>query len=383
MTIKLLAIYPGMSDRSEMLYSLRALEEFGVETVVIAGRSAGRHGTGYNPHYENYASLKVFRLYRDRTEMFLAPWLHCNEALSLGRDFNPDIILASQQMTTRLAVNLANEFKVPIVLWIETSAYEFATGKPDVRRKRRIPYQLLLGLAGMPPTQIGWWNWIIRRCNAIITCNPRDKPYLRYLRGYGRTIHYIPWPFGLDMDSVNKLRASAKEKWGIYAGSLLREKNIREFEKTIPRIFKETPTEKFIFIGHGPEEGIIMQLRQRFGNRILYARDMPKKEVVNLIASSWYACTPTGKYGSWQFMDDCWALGTPIIKTDTGYIKHGHNGLVVPATEIVTTVNRLFYDPKLYNKLVDGGFAEANERQPKRIAMKLFSVITECLDAMK
>ena len=381
MAIKLLGIYPGMSRRAEMLYALQALKEFDVETIVIAGRSGGRHRTGYSPYYEDYSSLKVFRLYKNRKEMFFAPWLHYNEALSLARDFSPDIILTSQQTTARLAVNLADELEVPIVPWIESSAYEFATGKSDL--KRRIPFNLLLSLAGMPPTRIAWWNWIISKSSAIITCNPQDKPYLRYLRRYGKTIHYIPWPIGLDMDYASKLRASAKKKQGIYAGSLLSAKNVQEFEKTIPQIFKETPTERFLFIGHGPEEKTVMRLHQRFGNRILHARDMPKKEVAKLIASSWYACTPTGRYGSWQFIDDCWALGTPVIKTDTGYVTHGHDGLVVPATEIVATVNRLFDEPKLYNRLVDGGLAEASERHPKRIAMKLFSVIAECVDAQR
>jgi glycosyltransferase involved in cell wall biosynthesis len=372
-TIKLLATYPGMSKRAEMFYSLPQLKSFGVDTMVIACRSEGLHGTGYLPYFSEYASMRVYRPYRNMMEMFLAPWLHYAKVQTLVREFDPDIILSSQQMTLNLAEKLAKEFQAPLVLWIETSAHEFATGKAA---KGRIPFKVLLSLARMPATETAWWKWIIRKCSAIITCNPTDKPYLKCLSQYGKPIHYIPWPIGLDPGFANKLSSLPKKKWGIYAGSLLSSKNIREFEETIPKILKETPTEKFIFIGHGEEHKVIARLRRLFGSKIYYVPDMPKEEVANLIASSWYAYTPARKFGSWQFIGDCWGLGTPLVTTyNSGYIEHGYNGLFTSPKEIVTTVNTLFCDHKLYSRLRKGGFATADERHPKRIAEKLFGVI--------
>jgi len=377
--IRLLAVYPGMDRKAEMLYSLQALKQFEVETIVIAGRSEGLHGTGYRPRYEDYDSLKVFRLYRDLTEMFVCTRLHQSEALAIAQRFDPDIVLASQEMTTRLAVNLATELGVPLALWVESSLHDLATGRLKV--ERRVPDCLLLSIAGMPPTMLAWWNWIFRHCAAIITCNPSDKPYLDYLRRSGKIIEYIPWPIGLDMESIDQLRTLTKKRYGIYAGSFLKMKNIREFSETIPQILNYTPTEKFMFIGHGEEEKVIMGLRQQFGDRILHVRDLPKKKVVELIASAWYAYTPAKRYGSWQFIGDCWALGTPIITTyESGYTDNGYNGVTVPPSEIVPAINRFFSDQEFYRRLVRGGFATANSRHPKRIASRLFSVIEECLN---
>jgi glycosyltransferase involved in cell wall biosynthesis len=184
------------------------------------------------------------------------------------------------------------------------------------------------------------------------------------------------------MERAVQLRTLNKKKYGIYAGSLLRAKNIVEFSETIPRILNNTPTERFLFIGHGSEEKVIARLRQQFGNRILYASDLPKEEVAKLIASAWYAYTPARKYGSWQFIGDCWALGTPLVATyDSGYVQHQRNGLVVSPDEIVSAISHLFHEKESYLELVKGGFSTADDRHPKRIAKKLFSILEGCMNA--
>lgn len=78
-----------MNKRAEMFYSLPQLKGFGVDTMVIASRSAGLHGTGYLPYFSDYASLKVYRPYRNLMEMFLAPWLHYAKVHTLVREFDP------------------------------------------------------------------------------------------------------------------------------------------------------------------------------------------------------------------------------------------------------------------------------------------------------
>ena len=379
--VRLLAIYPGMDRRAEMLYSLQALSGFGTRTIVIAGRSMGLHGTGYRPLYERYGSVNVFRPYRDILEMFVCTPLHYDEVLGVAQDFDPDIILSSQEMTMRLSVNLVKRLHVPIVLWVETFLHGLSMGKIDM--KWRLPYGLLLALAGMPPTLLAWWNWISINCDAFVTCNPLDKQFLSSLRFSTRkSVDYIPWPIGLDMERAVQLRTLNKKNYGIYAGSLSRGKNIEEFSKTIPQILKSTPTERFLFIGHGSEEKVIARLRQKFGNRILYVSDLPKEEVAKLIASAWYAYTPARQYGSWQFIGDCWALGTPLVTTyNSGYVQHQHNGLVVSPNEIVSAINRLFNEEVSYLELVKGGFSTADDRHPKRIAKKLFSILEGCMNA--
>lgn len=374
---RLFAVYPGMDSRSEMLYSLQTLKQFGVETLVVAGRSLGLHGVGYSPSFESYDSLRVYRLYRDLTEMFLTPGTHYNDVLSLARQVKPDAILASQEMTTRLAVKLAKALRVPLVLWMETPLNDLARGR--IKVEQRIPFSLYLTLAGMPPTILGWWNWILNHCDAIVTCNPADKPFLDHLRSSGKMIEYMPWPIGLNMENIDKFRTLPKEKYGIYAGSLLKGKNIREFGETIPQILDSTPTEKFMFIGHGEEEHVVQQLCHQYGSRVSYIRDLPKDKVVELIASAWFAYTPVRKYGSWQFIGDCWGLGTPLITTsESGYVEQEHDGLVVPASQIAHAVNRLFQDSELYSRIVQGGFATANDRSPKSIASRLYSIFEKC-----
>jgi hypothetical protein len=90
-------------------------------------------------------------------------------------------------MTLNLAEKLAKEFEAPLILWIETSAHELATGKVAIRR--RIPFKVLLSLTRLPPTETALWKWIIRKCSAIITCNSKDRPYLKCLSQYGKPMH--------------------------------------------------------------------------------------------------------------------------------------------------------------------------------------------------
>lgn len=376
--IKLLAIYPGMDTRAEMLYSLQALSQFGIETIVITPRSRA-YGGGYRPLHERYGSVRVFRPYRDMNEMFYCARLHYDEVLGVAQDFAPDIILSSQERTMCLSVSLAKRLKVPIVLWVETSLHDLSMGKFEM--EHLTPIGLRLALARIPPSLRAWWNWISARCDALVTCNPLDKPFLDSLHSSsGKTIDYIPWPIGLDMKYAAQIRTLHKKRYGIFAGSLLRVKNIREFSKTIPQILNNTPTEKFLFIGQGSGEKIIARLRRQFGKRILYAPDLPKEQVAKLIAKAWYAYTPARKYGSWQFIGDCWALGTPVVTTfESGYIQHEHNGLIVPPEKIVLAINNLFSQKELYLKLMKGGFSTADERHPEKIAKKLLSVLEKCL----
>jgi hypothetical protein len=53
---------------------------------------------------------------------------------------------------------------------------------------------------------------------------------------------------------------------------------------------------------------------------------------------------------------------------------------VVAPEKVPEAVDQLFHDPGLRQRIVQGGFATANERSPKRIASKLLSILEKCVD---
>jgi glycosyltransferase involved in cell wall biosynthesis len=172
-----------------------------------------------------------------------------------------------------------------------------------------------------------------------------------------------------------------KRERGVYVGSLYPFKNTQEFEKTLPRILKETNTREFFVVGPGPHAKIIKRLQKENRNAIEYVRELSRTDALSLIASSYYAYTPVVK-GGWGFIGDCWSMRTPIVMTSNdGYVVNNENALVaVNENRLIENINRLYNEAELFEKLQRNGFNESESRKAEVVSNSLYGILAKTIE---
>jgi glycosyltransferase involved in cell wall biosynthesis len=167
----------------------------------------------------------------------------------------------------------------------------------------------------------------------------------------------------------------------VYIGSLYPFKNTQEFELAIPRILEVTPTKEFVVVGPGPHATIIKELQKKTSGLVRYIPELPREEALRLIASSYYAFTPV-KRGGWGFIGDCWSMGTPIVMTQNDcYVTNGVNSLVATSLDdLVRSINRLYEEPELYEKLKQNGYQESEDRKAATVGDALNDIFTKTMN---
>jgi glycosyltransferase involved in cell wall biosynthesis len=234
----------------------------------------------------------------------------------------------------------------------------------------------LLGI----PTGPYFWDWLCKHASSIITCHPRDIPNITKLKRFGKPIYYVPWPTYIP-PKINS-NIERKKYRGVYVGSLNPFKNTQEFEHTLPKILRETPTKEFIVVGPGAHSKIIKNLQKQTNGAIKYIPELSRTEALELIASSYYAYTPV-KRGGWGFIADCWNMGTPLIMThkEDNYALPGNNALSsIDEKGLTQSINQLYYDSKLRNRLQENSRKAVEEKQTNKVRNDLYSVFSRTLE---
>jgi len=249
-----------------------------------------------------------------------------------------------------LALRLKSDFDVPIVLLVE-----FAHNGLFLLGRRR--YYLGLECLAQPLARI-YWRWLYSMSAAIITSNPADRQHLIALALGKKPVYFVGWcnqkPEGAGHSSIVK----NKER-GIHVGSLNKNtfKNCEELLITVPLILENTPTREFLIVGNGTLAPEIESMARQWPGRIVYIKELPRKDVWELLAGSFYAYTPV-KFGGWGFIGDAWAAHTPLVATHNQYgFEHGKDAVLAPdPLSIHKTVNSLYDNGALYRNLQENGF---------------------------
>ena len=370
--MNVLSIYPGMSQRNDNSEMLIALQEKNVKMVVIASKSLALKGKGSLPEYSNMNGILIHRIFRNNIDIFVFPSRKLKKTLEIARGLKPDLIFCSQELNMRLALVLQKFLEVPIVLLVEDAGILYSG-----EAYSSLKWKLLMRMLRIP-TSPSFWNWLCKGASAIITCHPRDRSHLEQLSRYRKPIYYTPWPTYVPL-TVNSSIIRKKYR-GVYIGSLTPFKNTQEFERTLPRILKETYTREFIVVGLGSHAKIMTNLQKETMGSIRYIAELPRIKALELIASSYYAYTPVIK-GGWGFIGDCWSMGTPIVMTHNDkYVTHNINALVAGhESNLIASINRLYTNPELFRKLQQNGYKESKARDANEVSNDLYSVFVKTL----
>ena len=370
--MNVLSIYPGMTQRNDNSEMLIALQDKNVKMVVIAGKSLALKGKGSLPEYSNMNGILIHRIFRNNMDIFVFPSRKLKKTLEIARGLKPDLIFCSQELNMRLALVLQKYLGVPIVLLVEDAGILYS-GEGYGSLKAKLVMRLL-----RIPTGPSFWNWLCKGASAIITCHPGDRSRLEQLSLYRKPIYYTPWP--TYVPPIVNSSIIRKKYRGVYIGSLIPSKNTQEFERTLPRILKETNTREFIVVGPGSHSKIIKNLQKETMGSVKYIAELPRVKALELIASSYYAYTPVIK-GGWGFIGDCWSMGTPIVMTHNDkYVTHNINALVASdENNLIASINPLYTNPELFRKLQQNGYKESKARDANVVSNDLYSVFVKTL----
>ena len=360
--------------KNDNAFMLIELQNQGVRLAVIASRSAGLKGRKQLPRYEEMDGVPIHRLYSTPLEMFLFPRANLKKVLQVTEQLKPQLIFCSEERNMRLALLVQKYLELPIALLVEDGG-RILSGESQTYRTLTRKYMMkILGIPIGPQL----WHWLCDKASTLTTCHPRDKRILDKLSRCGKPVFYVPWPTHIPKN-LGPLMAKKKHR-GVYLGSLSTSKNTQEFESTIPRIFKETPTQEFIVVGPGPQAKNIKKLCDRIGNRLKYVEELPRETALRLIAESYYGYTPVVT-GGWGFIGDCWSMKTPVVMTHNDeYVIRNTNALVAEnEKDLILNINRLFDDPDLFRRLQQNGFQEHLNRTEKKVSEGLLAVFEKTL----
>jgi glycosyltransferase involved in cell wall biosynthesis len=371
--MNVLSIYPGMNERCDNSHMLTHLLGKGVKMSVIACRDMAYKGAGTLPACENMAGIPIHRLFDTHMDMFAFPRSRIEQCRKIAADLKPDLIFCSQELNMRLALVLQKTLRVPIVLLVEDA------GRIDSGEAyRNTKFSFAMNFFGVPSGP-RLWGWLSKRADALITCHPKDSNELSVLARFGKPVYFLPWPTYVPSEFTFPLQKVTHR--GIYVGSLSPSKNTHVFERLLPRILRETPTEEFLVIGPGPHVKTIEKLQKETNGAVKHLLGVSRLEALQLMASSFYAYTPVLR-GGWGFIGDCWSTKAPLVMTHNDeYVVDGQNALVADSEDdLIADINRLYSEPELYVKLQQNGLAESCKKDAAVVGDQLYDIFIKTLN---
>jgi len=186
-------------------------------------------------------------------------------------------------------------------------------GKPGIFGK--IIERLMLGLTGN-----------------IITVSKKTKKDLKKII---KSENAVVIPNGIDFNHITKIQPSNEKSSVIFAGRLIKEKNIDVLIKSIKIVKKKIPDIKCLIIGEGPEGLKLKKLvsELQIEDNIIFKGFMRNyDDLIGYMKSSKVLVLPSTREGFGIVVIEANACGIPVIVVDhemnaaVDLVQHGENG---------------------------------------------------------
>lgn len=188
----------------------------------------------------------------------------------------------------------------------------------------------------------------------IITASTLTADRLRFDLGFTRKISIVP--NGIDIAAIAKAPVSKIQSDVIYAGRLLKHKNIHVLIESIAQIKKAFPKIKVIINGEGPEKQSLTELADKLNlskNIIFLPFKKDIHELYSLMKASKVFVVPSEREGFCIVVLEANACGLPVITVDmpdnaAKDLINGKNGQVVPlnSSDIAKSIEKLLNSSK-------------------------------------
>jgi len=374
--MRILLLIPGMSPLyNDNYYAYKKIADK-EECSILALSVQIENNKSPNTKLEKLETdnrFQIIRFFNDKKEMFSKIFIKKNfsKIMEIVNSYQPDVIVCSQQKNIFLASKIKNVINKPIILIMEF-AYDKAFPHYLIRRR------LYLGIKifGCVLSKI-YWNYLCKKANAIITCNPLDEPKIRNLKNKNTKMHYVPWP----TKERKTEDISKNDHRMVFAGSFTKHKNLAEFLITVPKIIERTHINEFYIIGKGKYGHVIEKLKKGYGDKIVHIESLPREKVLEIISSSFLSYSPVLE-GGWGFILDSWAMKTPVIFTCNHFDFKAEIDSIFSTTEnIHEKINLLRKDSELYNQIINNGYKRYKEyHDAEYVGGKYFNIFKETMN---
>jgi glycosyltransferase involved in cell wall biosynthesis len=353
--MRILLLTPGINKNyNDNYYAYAAIVRNGHSILAISTRieRLKTGGSEYAPALEQEGYLSIHRLFRDSTTQ--QSWIHvllkAFKIMRIVRSFQPDIVFAENAFAGHIIWTLLLKFmQIPIVTRLEfiydpENPLGFARGK-------RVLDKLIFGDRIFRQLSHSNWKRLCRNSSYLISCywgdNDKAVP--------GVPLQYIPWPSEVPSGVREACSREKKANRIVFIGALDKHKNIESFMSTIPALLGHTPIEEFWIVGMGPHLPVIHALQELCPGRVRHIPVLSRVECLELISESLFGYSPAS-WGSWGFIGDCWAMGTPLVVTTNHYCFHDAVDAIVTTKEkIVVRVNEAISNEAFYSHIQTQG----------------------------
>lgn len=192
---------------------------------------------------------------------------------------------------------------------------------------------------------------VVNLTDKIIVVSPKTK---RDLRNIKRSENSIIIPNGIDCNYTNQIEPSNENSDILFAGRLIKEKNVDILIKSIFKVREKIPGVNCIIIGDGPEKKKLEKLVQDLNlqNNIVFKGFMESYEdLISYMKSSKVFVLPSTREGFGIVVIEANACGLPVIVVDhkmnaaTDLIVNNKNGIVskFSASDIADNIINIMY----------------------------------------
>jgi glycosyltransferase involved in cell wall biosynthesis len=184
----------------------------------------------------------------------------------------------------------------------------------------------------------GLFGWIVERLTLKLSCEnvAVSKRVKSYIERVGvKNVKLIP--NGVDFKQIVNVRPSREESDVVFAGRLIRDKNVDLLIKAIFYLKKEMPDIKCMIIGDGPEKTKLINLAEKLNiaSNVKFVGFLENlDEVVSYMKSSKVFVSPSTREGFGMVVLEANACGLPVVTVNhernaaCELIDHGSNGFI-------------------------------------------------------
>jgi len=351
--MRILLISPGIDKKfSDIYHVYRHIAEQGhpVSVVSVKRNLLKTGGVETSPVYERDGNLSIYRIFEDPTSMrqTVSMLQKLPEIRNIIREFKPEIILSDTPFATNLFwLRLFTASRLPLVTRVEF--FHARHRLPGFARGQELLHKITGGEKIYNALCILNWKMVCSQSSAIISCYCGDRD--RYVPGIHTS--YIPWPSEVPPEIPIMKEQADKANRVIFIGAFNKHKRIDSFARIIPMIFAHTPIEEFWVVGSGKDQPVIQALQGQYPGRIIHHAFLERSRCLELISESLFGYSPA-RWGSWGFIGDCWAVGTPVIVTSNHY-NFNDDAIVADDDSIVPRLNRVMQQADRYKRLAENG----------------------------
>ncbi|VVB96467.1 Trehalose synthase [uncultured archaeon] len=218
-----------------------------------------------------------------------------------------------------------------------------------------------------------------------IAVSAMTKNNLESLGVGGENIHILP--NGIDLERITRAEPSPLAYDIIFAGRLIKEKNVDILLEAIGRIKNTIPNIKCLIIGDGPEKDQLVRLATglKIQDNVKFSGFLEYDEVISYIKSSRVFVLPSSREGFGIVVIEAFACGVPVVtvkceQNAASLLVSEDTGIVVnpDVKDIINAVLKLITDTELRKRMSMSALDTAKKYEWDIIAMQLAKVYEDC-----